>query len=82
MDVGIRELKQRTSELIRIVREEGRIIQITYHGKVVARIYPVQQPLAEENETSWQTLEQIADEIGRSWPEGVSAVEAIEEYRS
>ncbi len=82
MDVGIRELKQRASELIRMVREEGREIQITYHGKVVARISPVKPPLAEENEASWQTLEQLAVEIGRSWPESVSAVEAIEEYRS
>lgn len=82
MEVGIRELKQRTSELIRMVREEGRVIQVTFHGKVVAIITPVLPTLADENESAWQNLEHLAIEIGASWPEGVSAVEAIEEFRS
>ena len=35
--VGMRELKQQASALIRRVREEGDEILVTYHGKVVAR---------------------------------------------
>jgi prevent-host-death family protein len=39
--VGIRELKQHASELVRRVWEGGQEITITYHGKVVARLVPV-----------------------------------------
>jgi prevent-host-death family protein len=41
LTVGIRELKQQASELIRKVREDGAEVQITYHGKVVALLVPV-----------------------------------------
>jgi prevent-host-death family protein len=34
--VGIRELKQQASELVRMVRETGKEVQVTYHGQVVA----------------------------------------------
>lgn len=30
--VGVRELKQETSQILRRVREEGEIVEITYHG--------------------------------------------------
>ncbi len=41
--VGIRELKQQASQLVRQVREDGNPVQITYHGKVVAMLIPVEQ---------------------------------------
>jgi len=78
--VGVRELKQQTSELIRRVRERGDEIQVTHHGKVVARILPP-APTAEEIEHAWDNLDHLAAEIGRRWPKGVSAVEAVAEGR-
>lgn len=39
--VGIRELKQQASELVRMVRETGKEVQITYHGGVVALLIPI-----------------------------------------
>ena len=36
-EVGVRELKQRASELLRRVREGRETIDITYRGKVVAQ---------------------------------------------
>ena len=39
--VGIRELKQQASELVRMVRETGEEVQVTYHGEVVALLIPV-----------------------------------------
>lgn len=39
--VGIRELKDQTSELIRRV-EQGEHVAVTNHGRVVARIVPAQ----------------------------------------
>ena len=80
LTVGIRELKQQASELIRRVRERGDEIRVTYHGKVVARILPV-QPAAEEVQRAWDDLDRLADEIGKRWPQGVSAAEAVSEGR-
>ena len=81
LTVGIRELKQRTSELVRLVREEGSEIKITYRGKVVALLIPVNRQTSLEEDQSWVELDHLAAEIGALWPEGVSAVEAISESR-
>jgi prevent-host-death family protein len=78
--VGVRELKQQTSELIRQVRENGQEIRVTYHGKVVARVLPV-APNAEETGQRWDDLDHLADEIGKSWPAGVSAAQAVSDGR-
>ena len=78
--VGVRELKQQASELIRRVRESGDEIQVTYHGKVVARLLPV-APKAEEAGRRWDDLDRLADEIGKRWPEGVTAAQAVSEAR-
>jgi len=78
--IGVRELKQRTSELIGRVREKGDEIRVTYHGKVVARILPV-LPTPEDAQRAWDDLDRLADEIGKQWPKGVSAVQAITEGR-
>ena len=39
-EIGVRELKQRASEILRRVREDGASYAITYRGKVVARLEP------------------------------------------
>jgi prevent-host-death family protein len=78
--VGVRELKQQTSELIRRVRERGDEIRVTHHGKVVARIIPV-APSAEETGRAWDDLDRLADEIGKCWPKGVTAAQAVSEGR-
>ena len=81
--VGIRELKQQTSKILRRVREEGEIIEITYHGEVIARLVPVNPPApsSEEMSATWADLDQLTAEISAKWPEGVSAVEAVREGR-
>lgn len=40
--VGIKQLKFDTSGVLRKVRENKQTIEVTYRGKVVARIVPVQ----------------------------------------
>lgn len=78
--VGIRELKQKTSELIRRVHDRGDEIRVTYHGRIVARIIPV-SPVIEATTPAWADLDRLAAEIGKHWPEGVSATEAVAEGR-
>lgn len=80
--VGIRELKQQASELVRKVREDGVEVQITYHGKVVALLVPVAEAIQTEQETqAWTDIDHLAAEIGVRWPKGLSASQAISEDR-
>lgn len=82
-EVGIRDLKANASELVRRVREEGEIIDITYYGEVVARLIPAKQskPSAEELETLWRSMDELAAEIGAKWTGSPSAVDAVREGR-
>lgn len=64
MQVGVRELKANTSDVLRRV-EHGETIEITNHGRVVARLVPV-APLAQHSESLavLADMEQLAAEIG------------------
>jgi prevent-host-death family protein len=79
--VGIRELKQQASELVRMVRETGNEVQVTYHGKVVALLIPVEKTPTVDETGAWSELDHLAAEIGARWPKGVSAAEAVAEGR-
>ena len=41
--LGVRELKERISEILRLVEEEGETIEVTKRGEVVARLVPVRK---------------------------------------
>ena len=81
--IGIRELKARTSQVIREVRLHGGEVDITHHGRVVARLVPVAtpRPASRRSAAVWSTIDRVAREIGRRWPKGVSAVQAVREGR-
>jgi prevent-host-death family protein len=81
--VGIRELKARASELVREVRDNESSIDITYRGRVVARLVPVVPELAEARSVDElrAEMDELAAEISKSWPEGISAADAIADVR-
>jgi prevent-host-death family protein len=80
--VGVRELKQQASELIRLVRETGCEVQVTFRGHVVALLIPVKSRIGrKDEERSWANLDTLAAEIGARWPKGVSAAQAVAEGR-
>ena len=80
--VGVRELKQQASELVRLVRETGSQVQVTYRGKVVALLIPVERSREPEQEAqAWMELDRLAAEIGARWPAGISAEQAVSEDR-
>jgi len=81
LTVGIRQLKQHASELIRMVREEGSEIQVTYRGEVVAMLIPITRPSHQEEAQAWTEIDHLAAEIDAHWPAGVSAAEAVAESR-
>jgi prevent-host-death family protein len=80
--VGVRELKAHASRILRRVRERRETIEVTHRGRVVARIVPVEQPGASDDEGAvWTDLDRLAAEIGACWPDGVSTVDAVNEER-
>lgn len=79
--VGIRELKQQASELVRMVRETGQEVQVTYHGEVVALLIPVKSTSKKNDSKKWAKLDNLAAEIGARWPKGVSAADAVSKAR-
>jgi len=82
-EIGVRELKENTSEVLRRVREVGESYTVTYRGRAVAQLVPVasEQEQEAEWEKIWAEMDETAAEIGKKWPKGVSAVEAVREQR-
>jgi prevent-host-death family protein len=81
--VGVRELRQHATEIVRQVRVKGATIQITYRGRVIAQLIPVHDtpPAADALSGVWTDLDRLAAEIGAHWPAQVSAVQAVGEGR-
>lgn len=81
--IKIRQLKEQTNQIMRRVRDEGKFFEITYHGHVIARLVPVNQPDVPAKDTAaiWTDLDQLAAEIGQLWPDDVSAAAAVSEGR-
>ena len=76
--IGIRDLKLRTSEIVRRVREKHESVDVTYRGRVVARIVPVREGVEDD---AWADLDALRKEIAARWPAGVSAVDAVNDVR-
>ena len=81
--VGIRELKTNASEIVRRVREQGEVIDVTYYGEVVARLVPVKQARLANKELDelWADMDQLAAQVAKKWSGADSAVEAVREGR-
>lgn len=82
--LGVRELKERISEILRLVEEEGETIEVTKRGEVVARLIPARKPesLSESTEDdAWTDLDRLSAEISAHWPIGLSAVDAVRDAR-
>ena len=80
--VGVRELKQRTSQVLRELQASGQEIDVTHHGRVIARLVPIRHtPGRPGGRGAWSTLERVAREIGVRWPKGRSAAAAVRRGR-
>jgi len=82
-EIGVRELKENASEVLRRVRETGESYTITYRGRAVAHLVPADSERDEraEWEKIWAEMDETAAEISKKWPKGVSAVEAVRDQR-
>ena len=90
--VGVRELKNQATEIIRDVRENRAEYVVTYHGRPVAVLLPVSEGWVEEE--TQQALEAassalaaraemdaLRQEIARGWKSDKTAVELVSEQR-
>jgi prevent-host-death family protein len=88
--IGVRELRQKASEVIRRVREEKAEYVVTYQGRPVAVLLPLDTEEAEKKMVEagkravaddWERYEQLAEELRRTWPEDLSTQNLIDAIR-
>jgi prevent-host-death family protein len=92
MYVGVRELKNEASEVIRAVRERQAKYVVTFRGRPVAVILPVpsaasfdlERAVASEDQGDadyWAELDALRAEINAKWQSDKSGVELVAEQR-
>jgi prevent-host-death family protein len=88
--IGVRELREQTSEVIRRVREDRAEYVVTYQGRPVAIILPLDTGRAEKEMVqaskkavlgSWEHYERLAEELRRDWPADLSTQDVIDSIR-
>ena len=82
--LGVRELKERMSEILRLVEEEGETIEVTKRGEVIAQLIPVRkhaQAAKRDLSAFWTDIDTLAAKIGAHLPDKVDAVEIMRDVR-
>lgn len=83
-DIGIRDLKTHTSDLVRQVSENQATYTITRRGRAVGVLAPpdfVAPPASAATEHAWDRLTTLADKLGRNAHRRESAVRELERTR-
>ncbi len=88
--IGVRELRQRTSELLRKLREEKAEYIITYQGQPVALLLPLDQEAVEETllqlgkrgtRQGWDAYNQAAERVRAAWTADLDTQALLDELR-
>ena len=84
--VGVRELKNQTSRIIRAVREDLREYVVTLRGEPVAVLRPLTEEEAKrlrqvEVDTALAEIKVLAQEVASAWISEKSGVELVSEQR-
>lgn len=84
--IGVRELKNQTSRVLRTIREEMAEYVVTLRGVPVAVLRPLTEAEAQrirqnEIETATNEMKSLAKEVSSSWKSPNSGVELISEQR-
>ena len=85
--IGVRQLKNEATRIVREVREERAEYIVTVNGEPVATIRPFEGE--EEAGEHWEDqalreldeLEELAERVGKAWKSPLSAAEAVAEQR-
>lgn len=84
--IGVRELKNKTSRVLREVREEMAEYIVTLRGEPVAILRPLtedeEQRLREqESKKSMSEMKSLAEEVAAAWKSSKSGAELVSEQR-
>jgi len=86
-DIGVRELKKRASEIIRNVWKRRARYTITYRGRPVGILLPLDRTTAAETEPNpsssdaWAELARLGASIAKRWPKGKASGEILSKMR-
>ena len=86
-EIGIRELKAHTSEVVREVREQGVSYIVTHRGHPAVLLIPVAgragEPLAsvESDEAIWAEMMRLGEQMGREAILERTSAEVLSEMR-
>jgi prevent-host-death family protein len=84
-EIGVRELKVKTSEIVRNVRQRRVSYIITYRGRPVGRLSPLEDQersrVALSESAAWDVLTRLGKEIGRGWPAGTNGADVLSKMR-
>jgi prevent-host-death family protein len=88
--IGVRELRQRATEVLRQVREQGAEYVITHQGRPIALLLPVdaeelEQAMLEAARPSVEDVParyaEIAQQVRQAWPSGKATDTLLDEIR-
>lgn len=88
--IGVRELRQQTTEVLRRIREEGAEYIITYQGQPVAVLLPLDAEAVEQaildvgkqgTPHGWDAYAQVAAAVRERWPESASTQAVLDDIR-
>ena len=80
--IGVRELKQRLSEVLSEVERTGEPVAVTRRGRTVAELRRVEtKPTQQEIEECLRGWDELRDSMIGVWPEGVTGLDAVLEQR-
>ncbi len=86
-EIGVRELKVHASEIVRNVRKRRTRYLITYRGRPVGMLTPLEgaEPVPPASATNagtvWDELTRLGQEIARGWPSGKTSADYLTEMR-
>jgi prevent-host-death family protein len=85
--IGIRKLKTKASEILKEVREKRARYVVTYRGRPIATIQPLEDPgtLHLRGDlvagSAWGELERLGEQISRGWTSEQSSLEILTRMR-
>lgn len=86
-DIGIQELKARASEILRNVWKRRARYVITYRGRPIGMLSPIEQVPADPTSTPesadevWAELTRLGKEISRGWRSSQTSTELLSQMR-
>ena len=86
-EIGVRELKVKASEIVRNMRKRRTRYLITYRGRPVGMLAPLESADAPASVPAvdallaWDELTRLGQEIAQGWPTGKTSAEYLTEMR-